>query len=242
MKRILPRAWSTDPFFRQIDELEGIPVINIHLWFDRKRLGSGFFHGIGMDWHCWIGWVDDWMIGWWMEMGNKNSYLDSPLCTTAISDATSQLCRNHCGESLLWWSVRGHLVFTCFNHRLLHGLLKSQAAECESPLLQPQSVAVRLRGYEHLLHLAARNGSSLVMRGRASGNGHIDVFCRWKKSCTSWSVVTGFSHDCIIYRVSTIQGSVGFLPSTLWNFWHQKMSEKCVVPKAKSTKMRTCRW
>lgn len=24
------------PFFRQIDELEGIPVINIHLWFDRK--------------------------------------------------------------------------------------------------------------------------------------------------------------------------------------------------------------
>lgn len=38
MKRILPRAWSTDPFFRQIDELEGIPVINIHLWFDRKLL------------------------------------------------------------------------------------------------------------------------------------------------------------------------------------------------------------
>jgi uncharacterized protein with NAD-binding domain and iron-sulfur cluster len=60
MKRILPRAWSTDPFFRQIDELEGIPVINIHLWFDRKRLGSGFFHGIGMDWHCGL---DEWMIG-----------------------------------------------------------------------------------------------------------------------------------------------------------------------------------
>ena len=40
MKRILPRAWSTDPFFRQIDELEGIPVINIHLWFDRKTLDS----------------------------------------------------------------------------------------------------------------------------------------------------------------------------------------------------------
>ncbi|CAE7461627.1 PDS [Symbiodinium sp. CCMP2592] len=38
MKRILPKAWSTDPFFRQIDELEGIPVINIHLWFDRKLL------------------------------------------------------------------------------------------------------------------------------------------------------------------------------------------------------------
>jgi len=26
------------PFFRQIDELEGIPVINIHMWFDRKLL------------------------------------------------------------------------------------------------------------------------------------------------------------------------------------------------------------
>jgi 15-cis-phytoene desaturase len=38
MRRILPRAWSTMPFFRQIDELEGIPVINIHLWFDRKLL------------------------------------------------------------------------------------------------------------------------------------------------------------------------------------------------------------
>jgi len=38
MRRILPRAWSTMPFFRQVDELEGIPVINIHLWFDRKLL------------------------------------------------------------------------------------------------------------------------------------------------------------------------------------------------------------
>ncbi|CAK8990129.1 unnamed protein product [Durusdinium trenchii] len=36
MKRILPRAWSTDPFFRQIDELEGIPVINIHLWMGKS--------------------------------------------------------------------------------------------------------------------------------------------------------------------------------------------------------------
>ena len=24
------------PYFRQMDELEGIPVINIHMWFDRK--------------------------------------------------------------------------------------------------------------------------------------------------------------------------------------------------------------
>ena len=36
MKRMLPRAWSTLPYFRQLDELEGIPVINIHMWFDRK--------------------------------------------------------------------------------------------------------------------------------------------------------------------------------------------------------------
>mmetsp|Transcript_41134 Transcript_41134/g.74291 ORF Transcript_41134/g.74291 Transcript_41134/m.74291 type:complete len:650 (+) Transcript_41134:53-2002(+) len=35
-KRITPKAWQNMPFFRQCDELEGIPVINIHLWFDRK--------------------------------------------------------------------------------------------------------------------------------------------------------------------------------------------------------------
>lgn len=36
VKRLLPKDWSTMPFFRQFDELEGIPVINVHLWFDRK--------------------------------------------------------------------------------------------------------------------------------------------------------------------------------------------------------------
>merc|ERR1711871_1929251 len=36
MKRFVPKAWSTMPFFRQMDELEGIPVINLHMWFDRK--------------------------------------------------------------------------------------------------------------------------------------------------------------------------------------------------------------
>jgi 15-cis-phytoene desaturase len=36
MKRMLPKKWSTMPYFRQFDELEGIPVINLHLWFDRK--------------------------------------------------------------------------------------------------------------------------------------------------------------------------------------------------------------
>lgn len=36
MKRMLPGDWSTMPFFQQMNELEGIPVINIHMWFDRK--------------------------------------------------------------------------------------------------------------------------------------------------------------------------------------------------------------
>jgi 15-cis-phytoene desaturase len=35
-KRMLPKAWSQIPYFRQVDELEGIPVINLHMWFDRK--------------------------------------------------------------------------------------------------------------------------------------------------------------------------------------------------------------
>jgi 15-cis-phytoene desaturase len=36
VKRMLPQAWQKMPYFRQLDELEGIPVINLHLWFDRK--------------------------------------------------------------------------------------------------------------------------------------------------------------------------------------------------------------
>lgn len=39
MKRMEPKAWQKMPFFRQMDNLEGIPVINLHLWFDRKLLG-----------------------------------------------------------------------------------------------------------------------------------------------------------------------------------------------------------
>jgi len=35
-KRLLPPAWAPLPYFAQLRELEGIPVINIHLWFDRK--------------------------------------------------------------------------------------------------------------------------------------------------------------------------------------------------------------
>ena len=36
VKRLIPSRWSAMPYFRQLDELEGIPVINIQLWFDRK--------------------------------------------------------------------------------------------------------------------------------------------------------------------------------------------------------------
>ena len=36
VKRMLPKRWQTMPYFRQLDELEGIPVINLHMWFDRK--------------------------------------------------------------------------------------------------------------------------------------------------------------------------------------------------------------
>mmetsp|Transcript_8839 Transcript_8839/g.14703 ORF Transcript_8839/g.14703 Transcript_8839/m.14703 type:complete len:598 (+) Transcript_8839:69-1862(+) len=39
MKRFVPKAWSEMPYFRQMDELEGIPVINLHMWFDRKLIG-----------------------------------------------------------------------------------------------------------------------------------------------------------------------------------------------------------
>jgi len=36
MKRFVPKRWANMPYFRQFDELEGIPVINLHMWFDRK--------------------------------------------------------------------------------------------------------------------------------------------------------------------------------------------------------------
>ncbi|GMI63258.1 hypothetical protein ScalyP_jg8640 [Parmales sp. scaly parma] len=38
-KRMTPAKWSTMPYFRQFDELEGIPVINLHMWFDSKLDG-----------------------------------------------------------------------------------------------------------------------------------------------------------------------------------------------------------
>lgn len=36
MKVLMPQAWKEIPFFQKLEGLEGVPVINIHLWFDRK--------------------------------------------------------------------------------------------------------------------------------------------------------------------------------------------------------------
>ncbi len=36
LKSLLPQPWRAMPFFEKLSHLEGVPVINIHLWFDRK--------------------------------------------------------------------------------------------------------------------------------------------------------------------------------------------------------------
>ncbi|TVQ53237.1 MAG: 15-cis-phytoene desaturase [Spirulina sp. DLM2.Bin59] len=36
LKSLLPQPWRALPFFEKLSHLEGVPVINIHLWFDRK--------------------------------------------------------------------------------------------------------------------------------------------------------------------------------------------------------------
>jgi uncharacterized protein with NAD-binding domain and iron-sulfur cluster len=36
VKLLLPEPWRAQPYFKQLDELVGVPVINIHIWFDRK--------------------------------------------------------------------------------------------------------------------------------------------------------------------------------------------------------------
>jgi len=36
IKRLIPAQWSQMSYFSQLNELEGIPVINIQIWFDRK--------------------------------------------------------------------------------------------------------------------------------------------------------------------------------------------------------------
>ena len=36
VKRIIPSEWQTMPYFSQLKGLNGVPVINVHIWFDRK--------------------------------------------------------------------------------------------------------------------------------------------------------------------------------------------------------------
>ena len=36
LKVMLPQPWREMDYFKQLDGLEGVPVINLHLWFDRK--------------------------------------------------------------------------------------------------------------------------------------------------------------------------------------------------------------
>jgi 15-cis-phytoene desaturase len=36
LKLLLPEPWKQLPFFEKLEGLRGVPVINIHLWFDRK--------------------------------------------------------------------------------------------------------------------------------------------------------------------------------------------------------------
>ena len=36
MKKLTPDPWKNMPYFQKLKGLEGVPVINIHIWFDRK--------------------------------------------------------------------------------------------------------------------------------------------------------------------------------------------------------------
>lgn len=36
LKLMLPDEWKPMPYFDKLNGLEGVPVINIHMWFDRK--------------------------------------------------------------------------------------------------------------------------------------------------------------------------------------------------------------
>jgi 15-cis-phytoene desaturase len=36
IKTLLPQSWREIAYFQKLDELEGVPVINVQIWFDRK--------------------------------------------------------------------------------------------------------------------------------------------------------------------------------------------------------------
>ncbi|KAL3675674.1 hypothetical protein R1sor_025622 [Riccia sorocarpa] len=42
-KLLVPDQWASIPYFRRLDKLVGVPVINVHIWFDRK-LKSSYDH------------------------------------------------------------------------------------------------------------------------------------------------------------------------------------------------------
>ncbi|XP_058078495.1 15-cis-phytoene desaturase, chloroplastic/chromoplastic [Magnolia sinica] len=36
LKLLLPQEWKEIPYFKRLEKLVGVPVINVHIWFDRK--------------------------------------------------------------------------------------------------------------------------------------------------------------------------------------------------------------
>lgn len=36
LKKLLPDPWKAQQYFKKLEKLDGVPVINIHIWFDRK--------------------------------------------------------------------------------------------------------------------------------------------------------------------------------------------------------------
>ncbi|URE37534.1 hypothetical protein MUK42_15517 [Musa troglodytarum] len=36
LKLLLPQEWKDIPYFKKLEKLVGVPVINVHIWFDRK--------------------------------------------------------------------------------------------------------------------------------------------------------------------------------------------------------------
>lgn len=37
IKKLTPPEWRSLPYFEKLTKLRGVPVMNLHLWFDRKR-------------------------------------------------------------------------------------------------------------------------------------------------------------------------------------------------------------
>ena len=60
LKLLLPDQWRSMPFFSQTEGLVGVPVINIHIWFDRK-LST-------VDHLLFSRWVPECMCGVWVWM------------------------------------------------------------------------------------------------------------------------------------------------------------------------------